>query len=95
MSALSEFWHLTKSGGRPMAARISRWRQIAKRILQFLKERVAAQSDPRKLGQALKGSELGEFWKYRVGSYRIIAAILDYRICILVLRIGNRKEAYK
>ena len=33
MSALSEFWHLTKSGGRPMAARISRWRQIAKRIL--------------------------------------------------------------
>ena len=69
--------------------------QIAKRILQFLKERVAAQSDPRKLGQALKGSELGEFWKYRVGSYRIIAAILDNRICILVLRIGNRKEAYK
>ena len=54
-----------------------------------------AQSDPRKLGQALKGSELGEFWKYRVGSYRIIAAILDNRICILVLRIGNRKEAYK
>ncbi len=69
--------------------------QIAKRILQFLKERVAAQSDPRKLGQALKGSELGEFWKYRVGSYRIIAAILDNRICILVLRIGNRKEVYK
>ena len=69
--------------------------QIAKRILQFLKERVAAQSDPRKLGQALKGSELGEFWKYRIGSYRIIAAILDNRICILVLRIGNRKEAYK
>ncbi len=69
--------------------------QIAKRILKFLKTRVATQSDPRKIGDALKGSTLGEFWKYRVGDFRIIASIQDKTICILVLRIGNRKEIYK
>ena len=60
--------------------------QIAKRILQFLKSRLAKHKDPR---------ELGEFWKYRVGDYRIIASIQDKTICILVLRIGDRKEIYK
>jgi mRNA interferase RelE/StbE len=69
--------------------------QIAKRILKFLKYRLSIHSDPRELGEAIKGSKLGEFWKYRVGDYRIIANINDKTICILVLRIGNRKEVYK
>jgi mRNA interferase RelE/StbE len=66
--------------------------QIANRILQFLKSRLAKYKDPRELGEALKGSKLGEFWKYRVGDYRIIASIQDKAVCILVLRIGDRKE---
>lgn len=69
--------------------------QAAKRILEFLKKRLATQTDPRKLGQALKGSKLGDFWKYRVGDFRIIASIQDRTVCILVLRIGDRKEVYK
>lgn len=69
--------------------------QIAKRILKFLKSRLAKNKDPRELGEALKGSKLGEFWKYRVGDYRIIASIQDKIVCILVLRIGDRKEVYK
>jgi len=68
--------------------------QAAKRILEFLKKRLATQTDPRKLGQALKGSKLGDFWKYRVGDFRIIASIQDRTVCILVLRIGDRKEVY-
>ena len=69
--------------------------QIAKRILKFLKERLATQVDPRKNGEVLKGSTLGEFWKYRVGDFHLIASIRDKTICILILRIGNRKEIYK
>jgi mRNA interferase RelE/StbE len=69
--------------------------QIARRIIHFLKSRLAKHPDPRELGEALKGSRLGEFWKYRVGDYRIIASIQDKIICILVLRIGDRKEIYK
>jgi mRNA interferase RelE/StbE len=69
--------------------------QHRKRILKFLGERVAKLDDPRSLGQALHGSRLGEFWKYRVGSYRLICKIEDDRLVVLVLRVGHRKEVYR
>ena len=68
---------------------------VARRILAFLRERVAALDDPRSVGEALKGSKLGEFWKYRVGDYRIITNIEDGVMRILVLKIGNRREVYR
>ena len=68
---------------------------VARRILAFLRERVAALDDPRSVGEALKGSKLGEFWKYRVGDWRIIASIEDDALRILVVRIGNRREVYR
>lgn len=67
-------------------------KQIAKRIIGFLRERVAQLDDPRTIGDALKGSKLGEFWKYRVGDFRIIARIEDGALQILVVRIGNRRD---
>jgi mRNA interferase RelE/StbE len=69
--------------------------QQAKRILRFLHERVAKQDDPRSVGEALHGSQLGEFWKYRVGDYRLICKIEDDRLVVLVLRVGHRKEIYR
>lgn len=70
-------------------------KQVARRILVFLRERVAVLDDPRSVGEALKGSRLGEFWKYRVGDYRIITNIEDGVMCILVLKVGNRREVYR
>ncbi len=69
--------------------------QIARRILAFLHERVAVLDDPRSIGQALKGAELGAFWKYRVGDYRIISSIEDRALRILVVRVGNLCEVYR
>lgn len=66
-----------------------------KRILKFLHERLAPLENPRSIGQALHGSKFGEFWKYRVGDYRLISKIADARILILVLRIGHRREVYR
>ena len=68
---------------------------VAKRITTFLRERVATLENPRSVGEDLKGSELGMFWKYRVGDYRIISRIEDGELCILVVRIGNRREIYR
>jgi mRNA interferase RelE/StbE len=70
-------------------------KQTAKRITAFLRERVAVLDDPRSIGDALKGSKLGAFWKYRVGDYRIITSIEDGALRILVVRIGNRREVYR
>ena len=69
--------------------------QAAKRVLGFMRVRLLVLKDPRSIGQALKGSELGDFWKYRVGDIRIIASIEDKRLTVLVLRVGNRKEVYR
>jgi mRNA interferase RelE/StbE len=69
--------------------------QIARRILSFLHGRLAQLDDPRTLGEALKGSQLGEFWKYRVGDYRIITSIEDRKLIVYVLRSGNRREIYR
>ncbi len=68
---------------------------VARRISAFLRERVAPAKDPRTLDAALKGDELGQFWKYRVGDYRIIAEIRDREVRIVVLRLGNRSDIYR
>jgi mRNA interferase RelE/StbE len=67
----------------------------AARIVRFLSERIALLENPRDLGQALKGSALGEFWKCRVGDYRLICKIVDAQITIVVVRVGNRREVYR
>ena len=69
--------------------------QHRRRILKFLQEQVAKLYNPRAVGEALEGSRLGEFWKYRVGDYRVIAKIEDARVVIVVVRIGNRREVYR
>ena len=70
-------------------------RQTAQRLLDFLKDRVLSRKDPRSMGQALRGSKLGEFWKYRVGDFRIIVSIQDHKMIVLVLRVDNRREIYQ
>lgn len=69
-------------------------RQVTKRILKFLHKRVASLKDPRSIGDALKGSKLGEYWRYRVGDYRIITIIEDKILLIIVLRVGHRRQIY-
>jgi len=69
--------------------------QVVRRISRVLFQRIAHLEDPRSVGEAFKGSELGYLWKYRVGDYRIIASIEDKRVRILVVRIGNRREFYR
>ena len=69
-------------------------RQVAIRILKFLHERLAKSDDPRLLGESLKG-RFEEYWKYRVGDYRVICNILDSTLTVIVVKIGNRKEVYR
>jgi mRNA interferase RelE/StbE len=68
---------------------------VARRINSFLKDRIAPSENPRSFGEALKGSRLGEFWKYRVGDYRIVCNIEDTTITVQVVRIGHRREIYR
>ncbi len=70
-------------------------RPVQKRLVDFLKLRLAQMDNPRAIGEALAGNALGNYWKYRVGDWRLICDIQDQRIVVRVLRVGNRREVYR
>ncbi|MDO9556480.1 MAG: type II toxin-antitoxin system RelE/ParE family toxin [Coriobacteriia bacterium] len=36
-----------------------------------------------------------ELWRVRVGAYRVVYAIEDDRLVILVIRLGHRRDVYR
>ena len=70
-------------------------KQVAKRILRMLFEKLASLENPRLIGAALQGQNLKKFWKYRVGDYRIIAQILDSKKTIEIISVGHRRDIYR
>jgi mRNA interferase RelE/StbE len=64
------------------------------RVLHYLRERIAGGQDPRRFGHALSDDRKG-LWRYRVGDYRIVAAIEDNRFVVLVVAVGRRREVYR
>jgi mRNA interferase RelE/StbE len=62
-------------------------------ILRYLRQRIATADNPRRFGRPLTG-DLKGLWRYRVGDYRIVAAIEDDRFIILILTVGHRREVY-
>ncbi|WP_018947743.1 type II toxin-antitoxin system RelE/ParE family toxin [Thioalkalivibrio sp. AKL17] len=69
-------------------------KKAANRILKYLAERIASADDPRRSGKALSG-QLGEYWRYRVGPYRVLAIIEDEALRILVVRVAHRNHVYR
>lgn len=69
-------------------------KQSARRILDFLDERVAQRDDPRSTGKALTGP-LDGLWRYRIGDFRVICEIQDGELRVLVVELGNRREVYR
>jgi mRNA interferase RelE/StbE len=69
-------------------------KQTARRIVDFMDERIAGLENPRDTGKALTGP-LGSFWRYRVGDYRVICDIQDGALRVLVVQVGNRRVIYR
>lgn len=67
----------------------------ARRITDFLRQRLATAEDPRELGKSLMGPKFGVYWRYRVGDYRIICDIQDQRLRIMVVELGHRRDVYR
>jgi len=68
------------------------WRR---RLLGFLRFRLALLDDPRSLGEPISGARLGSYWKYRVGDWRIVCDLQDERVVVRVLRVENRREIHR
>lgn len=72
-------------------------RQLKKIPAQMLKQIGTAIDglavDPRPHGSSkLKGSD---FYRIRVGDYRIIYEVQDKRLIVLVVAVGNRRDIYR
>lgn len=63
-------------------------------LLAWIKKNLQNSENPRSSGKALKGPK-SAYWRYRIGSYRIITELIDERLTIIVINIGHRKEIYK
>ena len=63
-------------------------------IVNWIAKNLENTSNPRVFGKSLK-SNLKEYWRYRVGNYRIIAEINDDEVRILIIEIGHRGDMYK
>jgi len=68
--------------------------QMQRRIRDFFHQRILSSEDPRAHGKQLRGKQ-SEFWRYRIGPYRVIASIQNERMVILLVRIGHRREVYR
>ena len=55
-------------------------------------EKVEGASNPRASGKASSGSALGNFWRWRVGDYRVVADIQDRTATVLVVRVEHPRE---
>ena len=62
-----------------------------KRILNKIENHLA--KDPKGLGKMLTG-QFKDFWRYRVGDYRVIYKVAEREILIIVARVGHRKNIY-
>ena len=68
---------------------------VRKRIKKFLDDRLSTLENPRSIGEALKGTRLGDLWKYRVRDYRIFARIDDHSVTVVVVKVGHRRDIYR
>ncbi len=67
---------------------------MARRIVDYMNERVAELEEPRNLGKALTGP-LGKLWRYRIGDCRVICETQDDALRVLVVRVGGRAKVYR
>jgi len=63
-------------------------------VLAWIQKNLVGCENPRLVegSKQIKGTAAG--WRYRVGSYRILARIVDSELVIEVVRVGHRQGVY-
>jgi mRNA interferase RelE/StbE len=71
------------------------FRNLPPQIQQRLKSRIdSLAATPRPHGsEKLSGAD--QFYRIRVGDYRIVYAVEDNRLLVLVVKVGHRREVYR
>lgn len=57
-------------------------------------EKIRVSPNPKVLAKQLKGTKQ-QFFRFRIGDYRVIVRFEDKDLIILALKIGHRRSVYK
>ena len=68
--------------------------ETRKLIKSWIEKNLLNTDNPRQHGKGLTGG-LSQYWRYRVGDYRILAEINDTEIVIIIVEVGHRREIYR
>lgn len=67
--------------------------QAQKIITNWVENNLLNCEEPRFSGKPLTGNFKG-VWRYRIGSYRLLAKIDDDKLIIFAIDVGNRRNIY-
>jgi mRNA interferase RelE/StbE len=67
---------------------------VQQRIIKWLNKNIECSTNPRFYGKPLEG-ELGHYYSYRVGSYRILADIHDDKFIVVIVKTDKRSQVYR
>lgn len=65
----------------------------AKQILAWLRIRLDSGADPRLFAEQLTGN-FKEFWRFRIGDFRVVFQPQEQKLLIMVVRVAHRREVY-
>ena len=69
-------------------------KNVLKLLLDWIENNLENIENPRSKGRALL-AKLKDYWRYRIGDYRLITKIDDGKLLIIALELKHRKEVYE
>ncbi len=69
-------------------------KHTAAMIIGYIEKNLVGDINPRAFGKPLVDNQKGK-WRYRVGDFRLLCKIVDHKVTIVVVQVGNRKDIYK
>ena len=68
-------------------------KKTAAMIISYIEKNLTGKINPRATGRPLVGNQKGK-WRYRIGNFRLLCKIEDYRVTVIVVQVGDRKDIY-
>ena len=65
----------------------------ANKILNWLRIRLDSGANPKLFAEQLTGN-FKEFWRFRIGDFRVVFQLEEQKLLILVVRVAHRKDVY-
>jgi mRNA interferase RelE/StbE len=66
----------------------------SRQILAWLRIRLDSGADPRLFAEQLTGN-FKEFWRFRIGDFRVVFQPHEQKLLILIVKVGHRRDVYK